>query len=166
MNYEDLYKKYLVEYVKSADLWENAAAVDFEEGPQYKAYRESLIKVRELELALIRHPLSKVFSIAITGYSDSVDHYDIDNAMKTLFGDAYIADSESGALFGFTVPGKAREVEHKLSTIPSLDFYVKDALDIVNSEDFDEEEGYFSVLIPGASNWTMARETLKGLEAK
>lgn len=165
MTYDELYKTYVKEYVKSADLWEKAAAVDFEEGPAYKEYRESLIKVRDLELALIRHPLSKVFSISITGYSDSVDHYDIDRTMKRLFGDAYIADSESGCFFGFTVHGKANEVYDALSKFP-MSFKMKDALDIVNSKDFDEAEGYFSVVIPGANNWTVARETLKSLEAK
>lgn len=164
MEYSKLKKAFLVNYVKSADLWEEANKVDFEEdAPETIEYYEQLKTVDAMKIACILHEDTDIYTISINGFSEDVDHYEIDDAMEAIYGEWYKGDSESGCFFGFCVPGIKDVVADELKErFPGLKFSMKDAKETIMEPGFKAGD-YVSCIIPGANNWTVARETLKGL---
>ena len=167
MTYENMYHNYLTAYVASADAWELASAVGFDEDKiETKAHRNTCKLVRSLEVGLINHPETEVYTVAISGYCNgATSHYDIDKKMEATFAD-YVGDSESGSFFGFCKSSNVEAISEYLNIkFAGISFEVTDAKDVVAEEGFNADDDFVSFFIPGAGNWSAARETLKYLEA-
>jgi hypothetical protein len=166
MSYKALYKEYIEAVVAEAKAWELAYGCEDKGDAFYEACHEAAYtKVKELKVAVIKHPETTAMTVAISGCcEDDTSHYEIDDAMSVLFGEDYKGDSESGTLFAFTSSAARYNIETGFKIhFPELKFTMTDALNIVNDEDFNVKEDYVNVSIPGAGNWEYAKETLKGL---
>ena len=107
---------------------------------KYRKFIEEMVQIEKTELSDL------IFDVSITGYSERVSHYDIDDDLKAHFGDKVRADSEGAMFAAYTKKENLEEV---------LDYLKKySSLAIECDSNLDYNVGYFI-------NWSHAENYAK-----
>lgn len=125
---------------------------------------EIMAWAREVERLIIIHPEFDGFAVDASGYSERVDHYEIDDALRDKFNDLVSPDSESGSWvcrWSTTIHDKV--VGFLTATYPSLKYEAKDCREEIRNSDPDDLDTYYFVGIRGFGNWNYALVTAKRL---
>ena len=146
---------YAVAYRMEAMLWEVANKFDAWDDENLSAARNR-VQERVTALATLYHTRFawKMHTVSFRGnfrrdYEGNLGNYDVDDALRTEFGDAVSCDSESGWFCVDATPVKADEVATYIRTnYPDMEF------------EMDHEDDPESFRVPAIYNWTVAKHWL------